>query len=220
MYVRQFVFKYNLRGNENMKKLAETGIADEIFKTLTEKDAYAWEASFSEDAVKMLFEGVATYLGEVKSKKEIKAAVLNDLKGNFHFAAFVQFIPNEEDKEKGSYSLNFTFDESDITKEMKVVTFKDPTLHHIISDVGVTKFNICFHSYEGQEFIVPVMAACADAIKEHLRANISIDPKLEMEDFFTATAEMDGDKVYCSITPSAVLKQHVKDDASIETPAA
>lgn len=202
-----------------MVKYEETAIDNEILKVLQEKHNYSWDQTMSKDAVKMLLEGTAIYLGEVKSKKEVKACVLNDKSGNFIFGAFVRFIPNEEDETKGSYSLNYTFDEKDITKDMKQVTYKDPVLHHIISDTGL-KFRLGFNSYEGQEFIVPVIGVCAQAIKDYMRANVNVDPKLELEDFFTATAEMEGDKVYVGITPSAVLKQHVKDDASTEEKAA
>ena len=64
------------------------------------------------------------------------------------------------------------------------------------------------------------MCVVADSIKEYMRANVNVDPKVELPDFFTAEAQLDGDKIYVAITPSEVLKQHVKDDAAIESVAA
>jgi hypothetical protein len=200
-----------------MKKYEETGIDNEILKVMTEKLHYGWDTSFSRDSVKMLIEGIAKYLGEVKDRKVVKAVSLEDLKGNFHFGAFVEFHESEDGK--GSFSLTYTFDKDEIKPEFATVTASNPVLHHIIADVGLTKYGVSFRSYEGKEFIIPTMCTVADCIKAYLHANVSIDPAVEMEDFFTATAEIDGDKVYYSLTPSAIIKQHVKEDASIETAA-
>lgn len=200
-----------------MKKYEQTGIDNEILKVMTEKHHYGWDTSFSRDSVKMLIEGLAKYLGEVKDRKVIKAAVIEDLKGNFHLGAFVEFVESEDGK--GSFNLTYTFDPSEIKPEFEKVTASNPVLHHILADVGLTRYGISFKSYEGQEFIVPTMVVVADAIKAYLHANVSIDPAVELEDFFTATAEIDGDKVYYSLTPSAIIKQHVKEDAAIETAA-
>lgn len=209
-----------------MKKFNETSIANEILKILTEKFHYGWEAEFSEDTCKALFEGTAIFLGEFKNKNHPVIATLEDKTGNFHFAGIVTFIPNEEDETKGSYNLSYTFDVDDVkdikksNPDTKEYNFNDPTLRHIISDISLKKFAIAFNTYEGQEYINPVMCACADAIKEYMRANVNIDPKLELDDYFSANAEVDGEKVYISVTPSAVMKQHVKDDASTENVAA
>jgi len=200
-----------------MKKYEETGIDNEILKVMTEKLHYGWDTSFSRDSVKMLIEGLAKYLGEVKDKKVVKAAVLEDLKGNFHFGAFVEY--NQTEDGKGSFSLTYTFDKDDIKPEFEKVTASNPVLHHILADVGLTKYGISFKSFEGQEFIVPTMCVVADCIKAYLHANVSIDPTVELEDFFEATAQLDGDAVYYSLTPSAIVKQHIKADADIETAA-
>jgi hypothetical protein len=43
-----------------------------------------------------------------------------------------------------------------------------------------------------------------------------VEDEIELTGFFTARGEKDGEKVYIAITPSAELKQMVKDDASLE----
>ena len=203
-----------------MKKYNETSIANEILNMITEKHGYAWQLDFSELAVKMLFEGTAKFLGEVKSKEHPVAAVLTDVSGNFKFAGIVTFIPNEEDETKGSWNLAFTFNEEDVTNDMQKFGYNDPVLHSIVADTGLSRYDLCFNSYDGQEFIIPTMCVVADAIKDYMRANVNVDPKMELTDFFTAEAQLDGDKIYVAITPSEVLKQHVKDDAAIESVAA
>ena len=64
--------------------------------------------------------------------------------------------------------------------------------------------------------MTPAFAVAADCIKEYLRANIDVDPELELKDFFTATVQADGKENYYAITPSATLKQYIKDDAALE----
>ena len=200
-----------------MKKYEETMIDQEILKVMTEKLHYGWDTSFSRDCVKMLIEGIAKYLGQVKDRKVVKAAVLEDTKGNFKFGAYVQY--HEAEEGKASFNLTYTFDAEDIKPEFDKVTFNNPVVHHILSDVGLTKYGISFKAYEGQEFIVPTMCVVFDCIKAYLHANVAIDPAVEMDNFFIANAELDGDKIYYSITPSAIIKQHVKEDAAIETAA-
>ena len=202
-----------------MKKYNETSINNEILQIITEKHGYAWQLDFSELAVKMLFEGTAKFLGEMKDKETPVAAVLMDPAGNFKFAGIVSFIPNEEDETKGSWNLAFTFNEEDVTSDMKKYGYNDPVLHSILADTGLTRYDLSFNSYEGQEFILPVMCAVADSIKEYMRASVNTDPKMELDGFFTAEAQLDGDKIYVAITPSEILKQHVKDDAAIEAAA-
>jgi hypothetical protein len=121
-----------------------------------------------------------------------------------------------ESEDGGAFNLTYTFDPEEIKPEFQKVTASNPMLHHILSDVGLTKYGMSFHQYEGQEFLVQVLHTAIDEVKNYLHANVSIDPTVEMEDFFTATAEIDGDKIYYSITPSPVIKQHVKDDANTE----
>jgi hypothetical protein len=50
-----------------------------------------------------------------------------------------------------------------------------------------------------------------------MRANVAIDPELEMTNYFTASAKLEGDgSVYIGVEPSALMKQHIKDDAAID----
>jgi len=200
-----------------MKKYEETGISNEILKVLTEKLHYGWDATLSRDSVKMLIEGTAKYLGQVKSKDVVKAAIVEDTKGNFHFGAFVEYVESEDGK--GGFNLSYTFNVEDIKPEFDKVNVNNPVLHHILADIALSKYGISFKPFEGKEFILPVSCIVADCIKNYLHANVSIDPKVEMEDFFEANAEIDGDQVYYSLTPLSIVKQHVKGDAELETAA-
>nr|DAE82564.1 MAG TPA: hypothetical protein [Caudoviricetes sp.] len=197
-----------------MRQFEETGIANEITKVLTEKYNFLWDSAFSLDAIKTMFSGMAQYLGQVKSKKVVKACRFDT--GTFHIGAYVSFMPSDEDENRGSYNLSFTFDPKDIPEGAEIVDFSDPVFRHIVSDEGYNRYRILFTTYDGQDYMTPAFAVAADCIKEYLRANVDVDPELELKDFFIATVQADGKENYYAITPSATLKQYVKDDAALE----
>ena len=56
-----------------------------------------------------------------------------------------------------------------------------------------------------------------DALYDYMRANVTLDPVLQMDNYFTMTAEAVNDgSVYVGIEPSAILKQYVKDDVKTD----
>ena len=198
-----------------MKQYKDTNISNEILKVMTEKLKYGWDTSLSDDSVKMLVEGMAKYLGEVKEKGKVHAAIIEDIKGNFHLGAFVEFIKGDSAGED-SYTLTYTFNENDIKEDFVKANLSDPVFHCIIADIGLTKYGMSFRSIEGKEFIAPTMCVVADCIKNYLHANVALDPVVELDKYFTAKAELDGDKVYYTLTPWEILKQHIKADAENE----
>ena len=202
-----------------MKKYSETNINDEILKSMIEVNHYGWDSTFSEDAVKMLLEGMAKYLGNIAEENKTHAAVIEDLQGNFHLAAYVEPVKGAEDG-NDSYTLKFTFDPEDIKDDFVKVTLKDPMFRSILADIGLTKYGLSFKSIDGTEFVTPTMCTIADCIKSYLNANVAVDPVVEMEKYFKASAELDGDKVYYRLTPYEILKQHIKNDAQKEKKAA
>lgn len=203
-----------------MANLMESTVPELLMKSVGEMN-YLWDTSFTLDIYKSMMEGVATYLGRVKNNKEIQVAKLEDQRG-LHFAAYVQFIPNENDETKGSYNLGMTFYDDDIKAlnetgiPVKSASFSDPILHHIITSIALDTYGIAFSNYTGKEFVIPILCAAADCLKKYSIINVESDSKIELADFFTTEAEKDGNGVYVKITPGPVLKQHVKDDATIE----
>lgn len=201
-------------------KIEQTNIYNQMTKTLFEKYNFVWDNSFSADTIKLLFSGFAKYLGYVKDKKQVKAcrSTFNNV---FHFGGIVTFMPSDEDETKGSFNLAFTFDENDIPADAQTVDVIDPVLNHILTQEALKAYNMNFYTNASQnnkpvDQIGIALGVAADCIKEYLRENASVDPNLELDDFFTATVQTDGNKNYYAITPSAALKQYVKDDAAIE----
>ena len=109
-----------------MKNYISSTINQEIQKRMLDKQI-AWNDQLSENCIYGLFEAFGVFLGKHKSKDNPVAVILNDFNGGYHFGAFVQFIPqNEESTDEGSWALSYSFDENDIdSKNWKVFTFND-----------------------------------------------------------------------------------------------
>ena len=198
-----------------MKKIAETTIFNNIMKEMSNKGVI-WDVSASEDIIKLAFEAVSAYLGQIKSKTEDKGIKFSDNKGNFHFGAYVSFIPRKEDENRGSYSLSFTFNEDDMKNVPSCVEINNQLFRHVLAGIASRNYHLYFEADPNEDWVSVALITCLDGIKQYLEMNISNDPSIELDEFFSATAELDGDKIYVAITPSAILKQHIKDDASLE----
>lgn len=213
-----------------MKTINETSIYNNIGLKFWDR-RLGWDKTFSAEIIPSVLESMARYLGEVKDKTKTKCIKIVDQDTDkFIFAGIVTFMPLEEDNTKGSYNLSYTFNEDDITDDMDVVKDNFPQYRHIFCNVSFNKFGINFDSIkaDGEEnaadYISYMHSILFDEIKQYLKANVEFDNELkfvfidddEEVEMFIASSALDGDKVYYSFTPSEVLKQFVKDDASIE----
>lgn len=209
-----------------MKNYNESPIQSMVFNIMDGRN-YIWSDKCTEMTIKSIFVGFASYLGKHKSKDKPVALILKDVYDKFHFAAYVQFLKQEEENaDEGSWALNFTFEEEDIDK-------RNWEIHNFPEDeVAFAEVNkACFiqlgvgYNYipkndktnsndaSPQELFCTVM----DVIKEYMEQTLSGgDPSLEMDNYFTMTAEPNGEKIYIGIEPSPILKQYVKDDSEIE----
>ena len=207
-----------------MKNYISSTINQEIQKRMLDKQI-AWNDQLSENCIYGLFEAFGVFLGKHKSKDNPVAVVLNDFNGGYHFGAFVQFIPqNEESTDEGSWALSYSFDENGIdSKNWKVFTFNDdPEVSSTFEDVVYSRYGVGFLQKEKDRNdeicdASPQALLCTiiDTVKDYMEANITIDPDLSIDGFAHLKAEAAGDNVIIGIEPSATLKQLVKEDNSI-----
>jgi hypothetical protein len=207
-----------------MKNFLESTIPMQVGKIMSGRN-YAWSDYCTDATFKTLFEGMALYLGRNKSKDIPVAIELRDSNDKFHFGAYVQYIKQDEGDE-GSWVLNYTFCETDIDRENWTIAKypDDQVASGILTDIAYTRYGMIFkflpkdnngNICEGSP--QELLCTCIDALYDYMRANVTQDPELEYPNYFTATAKLDGDgSVYVGIEPSAIMKQHVKDDSYID----
>lgn len=211
-----------------MINYSESSIPMQIDKILSDRN-YGWSDYCSEATIKTIFEGIAVFLGKVKSKDNPVALVFKDIYDKFVFAGYVQFHKQEEDEnDQGSWTLNYTFAESDIDfKSWTIYYYPDSQVaDQVLTDVGYSQFGLVFkfRSKDDNDQICEgspqeIFAAILTTIYDYMRANVTIDPVLNFPNYFVATAELNGDNegIYVGFEPSALLKQHIKDDATAST---
>lgn len=209
-----------------MKNYLECTIPQHVLKVMQSR-SYIWDDFSTEALIKTAFETGAIFLSRHKSKDTTTALIFRDMEDKFHFASYVQFHKQEEEgSDEGSWTLNYTFDENDIdTKNWTVFTFpSDQEAKHLLEDIAFTQYGIIFKYMEKDSMgkickgsSAELVNVVLDGIFDYMRANVTLDPVLVMDNFFTMTAEAVNDgSVYVGIEPSALLKQYVKDDVQTD----
>ena len=178
-----------------------------------EEKNFLWDKIFSERAVRLLFEGMAKYLGTVKRKGAIMGAQIRDIKSDkFFIGAYVENNMSEDGED--SFSLTYTFNEDDmkdIPRE-NIAQLSDTVFHYTVADMSMTNYGLSLEVFNGRDYLADVMCVAARAVRDYMIANVDIDPELDIPDIVKCTAEHDGNDIIIGISPYEVLKQHVKDD--------
>ena len=209
-----------------MKNYLECTIPQHVLKVMQSRD-YLWDDFSTEALIKTALDTGAIFLSRHKSKDAPSALVFRDMEDKFHFAAYVQFHKQEEEgSDEGSWTLNYTFDENGIdTKNWNIFTFPtDQEAKHLLEDIAFSQYGIIFKYMEKDSMgkickgsSTELVTVVLDALYDYMRANVTLDPVLQMDNYFTMTAEAVNDgSVYVGIEPSAILKQYVKDDVKTD----
>lgn len=217
-----------------MKDILASTLPNECLKRVADGLGFGWNAELSMHCFTDLFQSIARFLSVKKNKGKPSVLEIRDLNGGFHFAAIVQFLPqSEEGSDEGSWSLNFTFDESEIDKSWEIFNFADnPEARTVFYDVSYANHGITwrFKELDANDQIcegnaVQILCVLLDTLKSYMEFNVSVDPDLAMGDLISFKAEISGDKVYIGVIAGPLLKQLVKSDYTIgviasQTPAA
>ena len=130
------MIKVLLEEESKMKTYEETNIDAQIMKICDEEKNFLWDKIFSERAVRLLFEGMAKYLGTVKRKGAIMGAQIRDIKSDkFFIGACVENNMSEDGED--SFSLTYTFNEDDmkdIPRE-NIAQLSDTVFHYTVADM-------------------------------------------------------------------------------------
>jgi hypothetical protein len=203
-----------------MKNLLESSIYENVMKEMTQIRTYRWDDNTTASIIFSTLEGMADFLGKKKSKDNPVAVVILDKNGGFHFGASVEF-DKEAESEEGSWSLNYTFKESDIDATNTTV-YKIPESKEAdkcLVDAAFKSYGMRYTFMDNDDKTVQndgspneLITTVFDIIRDYMKANVTIDPQLDITNYCVMTARADGTDVAIGIEPDAKLKQHVKDD--------
>ena len=207
-----------------MKNLIESSIYENVLKEMTQIRGYRWDDNSTASIIFSTLEAMAQFLGQKKSKDHPVAVCIYDKNGGFHFGASVEF-DKEDESEDGSWSLNYTFKESDIDAANTTV-YKIPESQEacaVLVDVAFKGYSMRYTFVENPDKSVmndgsptELITCIFDIIRDYMKANVTIDPQLDITNYCVMTARADGTDVSIGIEPDAKLKQHVKDDKQNE----
>ena len=209
-------------------KFEETTLNSILTKDLID-DGINWPAGYTTYIYKFLFEATAAYLGKVKAEDDgvphaivvrngdymncIGAAEKNKI-APIVFAAIVSKQKNDD---SDSYTLKYTFNEKDIPENAKIAEFNDPVVVPDLASTAFYKFRIQFRPVEnGIDYMTHITLTTIRSLKKWYNENVNIDPVLELKDYFKMEGSVENGKVSINVTPSELLKQHIKDDESVE----
>lgn len=191
----------------------------------------AWAAAYSVPVTKVMFAAITSYLVQLRNKEDGSYAVVlhNDYKNEESSVIFAGVLEKHTAEEGKSYSLSFTFDDSDIPADAKRISITDNTAVEFITQwanenpliEGGNKYAYMFKAddVDANKFSVfTCFRGAVITLKEFARDNVmNEDKKWEFKGYFTLTADVAEDgKVFMKIIPSEELKQRIKDDSSIE----
>lgn len=208
--------------------IEETTLGSILTKDLVD-DGIRWNAAWTNKIFGILFEGMATYLGKVKAADEGKPHAIVLRNGDFMNCIasaeknknaeiiFAAIVTKEKHGDSESYALKYTFNPKDIPEDAIIKEFNDPEVVVDIGVIGAYKHAISFRPVEnGVDYMTHMCLTAIRSLKKWYNENVNIDPVLELKDYFRMDGVVVDGVVKITVTPSELLKQHVKDDESIE----
>lgn len=201
-----------------MKQLEETNISSICVRIAREKYSIDWGHQFTIPVFKTIIEGMALYLNSIKKKGQTMGCKITVTQKDTHtevfvIGAYVESTTSEDGE--NSFTLTYTVNEDDMNfiPRENIFGLNDVTFKYRLLDLGFEKYGYSLNVVNERSFTNEVYATAISACVEYLKANVDIDPELELKDFFIARIDRGENDTYnISITPSALVKQHIKDD--------
>ena len=201
-----------------MKQLAETNISSICIRSSYDQYALSWGHEFTLPVFKTLFEGMAKFLGAVKHKGETigcKVSLIEEKTQTekFVIGSFVESVESED--EENAFALTVTSKESDLNdiERKNLFSMSDISFRQTLLDLGFKKYHFSIDRINDRSYLPEIYDVAINALTEYLKANIDLDPEVELKDYFVARIERgENDTFVISFTPGPILKQHIKDD--------
>ena len=166
-----------------------------------------------------IFGSMTVYLSKIKNTSESVALAIRDEKGIFKLGGKVYYENPTEEGMPGNWVYVMSFDEFDIVNETnKVIEYTDIAFQTTLAIYIQNEFHI---RLSNTFIIIPMINIAIQTLLNWLDENAK-DKEIELEigDYATAVAVIEKGKKVFSITPSAKMKQLIKDDDQAANSAA
>ena len=166
-----------------------------------------------------IFGSMTVYLSKIKNTSESVALAIRDEKGIFKLGGKVYYENPTEEGMPGNWVYVMSFDEFDIVNETnKVIEYTDMAFQTTLAIYIQNEFHI---RLSNTFIIIPMINIAIQTLLNWLDENAK-DKEIELEigDYATAVAVIEKGKKVFSITPSAKMKQLIKDDDQAANSAA
>lgn len=196
-------------------KLLETQLPAYYSQNLLDKYRWDFGPAHLEKIYDVMFTGSAELLSNIKSKDRPTAIVVKAINGVFIAAGIVQYFDNEDESNPGNWSLAWTFNEEDVPENALVVSFADGQVQPYYIGYAASKYGMQFLDSTTLENL---FTESLIYLKKWLDENANETEEVTVEEdgvFVARVAVENGEKVF-AIEMDGLVKQLVKDDASIE----
>ena len=166
-----------------------------------------------------IFGSMTVFLSRIKSTTESVALAIRDEKGAFKLGGKVYYENPTEEGMPGNWVYVMSFDEFDIINETdKVMEYTDMAFQTTLAIYIQNEFHI---RLSNTFIIIPMINIAVQTLLNWLDENAK-DKEVELEigDYATAVTVIEKGKKVFSITPSAKMKQLIKDDDQAASNAA
>ena len=179
-----------------------------------------WDVSIK-DALwwyKVSVSGITDCLNTLKNKSVPVAVLVQDLKGNKIIAAYVQYVPAEDnsDSAAGSWVYAWTWDMNDIPEDTTVYTVDQQQIQDMIIERG---YNMCNLTMATRSFVSQLCVYAFNILHDTLDQQAVAENEtweIELDGYFVASVTVEsGQKVY-SFVPKGEMKMLIKDDSVSE----
>lgn len=195
----------------------ESKLPSELKLRMAEHWNMFWQENKTEDFYKSLFSAISMYL-RMKAKKEKQVVLkLIDMKGNFMMASILDYHEPEDQDDpdaKGSWSIQYTLDESDISKNAEV---SDSHNNEFIQFFEKEHLRIARGQFKSNDLIHSCISESVDTLIDFMKANAPSDGsefELECDGYFVATSQINGENCDIAIVAGAEAKKAIKNDVA------
>lgn len=198
-----------------MQKLTETGIPQNYSSGLYNTYSYDLIPEMCPKVGDVIFEAVSACLGDMKNKNNAVAFIFNDFNKDFLVGAVIEYEPNEDPKQPGSWNYFWTWNEDDIPEGATKTDLNQALNASYFKGVSQSKYAFGFNNLEA---LTTLTVYFFKTIYNWLNDNASdkAEEGIELDGVFHARVVVENDEKIMSIEPDGEMKKLIKDDLALE----